>query len=296
MTLSTREGEPVTISLADLHVTCDGKYADLGKPAPTWDDGGPSGLGWAAAVVDPAINAVGAHTGPAFLTVSGAAGISISLDAAVTNDGYSSGPLVWLMPSLHHQGKQLAKLCLDPVSLADLYPANLTEDGELLASPHLTYPTMAEFLGDLAPRLCGLLNAHLATLEHWTVTVPAIPFWQKGETIGYLTVKARWDKDGRLPSTTATAERIADKYGLSLRAASTIHDQTIEFGDGLGQFAPGLDQEGPTVAADSAGCFMEVYGPTTALSPAARAYLADIATDPDIDVDITVDGAAIFHP
>lgn len=295
MTISTREGKPVTITLTDLHVTCDGPYADIGEPAPTWNDDGPRGLEWAAAVVDPAINAVGAYTDTAFLTMHGATGVSIALDAAVTNDGYSSGPLVWLMPTLHHQGRRLVRLCLEPVSLAQLYPQNLTEDGELIASPHLTHPSLAAFLDELAPRLCGLFNVHLATLDHWTVTVPAIPFWQNDGIIGSITVKARWDKDGRLPSTAETAERIATKYGLSLRAASTLHDQAIEFGDGLSDLAPELDQEGPTVAADGGGSFMTVYGPTTALPPAARHYLAAINADPDIDVNITVSGATIFH-
>lgn len=295
MTISTREGEPVTITLTDLHVTCDGPYADTGTPAPTWDDDGPSGLEWAAAIVDPAISAVGAHTCTAYLTVHGAEGVSISLDAAVTNDGYSSGPLVWLMPTLHHQGKRLARLCLEPMSLAELYPHNLTEDGELTASPHLTHTSMAAFLDELAPRLCGLFNAHLATLNNWTVTVPAIPFWQKHETIGYVEVKARWDQTGRLPSTARTAKRILTQFELPLRPARTINDQAIGLCDALIDLAPELDQEGPCASADGNGTFITVYGPTTALPPAARHYLAAINADPDIDVTITVNGAAILH-
>lgn len=297
MTISTREGEPETISLSDLRVACDGRYADVWEPAPTWAENFENDAArWSTSFVDPAINAVGAHIGTAFLTVTGAAGVSISLDTAVTNDGYSSGPLVWLMPTLHHQGKHLVRMCLEPLSFADLYPDNLTEDGEIIASPRVTHASKAAFLDDLAPRLCGLLNAHLATLVNMAVKVPAIPFWQKGETVGYVTVKSRWDKDGRLPSTVGTAERVAAKFGLALLfAANTIHDQAVAFGDGLAELAPELQMEGATVDGDGTGCFMSLFGPTTALPPAARAYLAAIAADPDIDVDITVDGAAILH-
>ena len=37
MTISTREGEPVTITLSDLQITPAGPYVDAGTPASHWE-------------------------------------------------------------------------------------------------------------------------------------------------------------------------------------------------------------------------------------------------------------------
>lgn len=285
----------MTIRLSDLRVTPTGKRHDRARPAPHWgSDFVADPTHWATWFVDPAIEAVGPHRGVALLNVTGTPGVSITLDAAVTNDGYSSGPLAWLMPTLHHQGKPKVKLCLEPLSSSDLYPEHLTEDGEVIASPDSTHANNADFINDLAARVCTLFNEHLATLTSLVMDVPEVPDWQRDETIGTVTVKARWDAAGRLPSTVKTATSVAAAFGLtSLTAGSTIYDQAVAFGAGLAELAPELDISDPGASCD--GCFVEISGPTTALPPAARCYLNWLTHDPDIDVDLTIDGAAILH-
>lgn len=282
------------LRLSDLRVTPAGQYRANHRLAPRWEANyADDAANWGARFVAPVIEAVGAHTGPSLVLVGGAPGVSITLDAAVTNDGYSSGPLVWLMPTLHHQGKRLLRLSLEPLSLADLHPGNLTEDGKVIASPDATHANNSDFISDLAARVSTLLTAHLATLSGMVMQVAKVPDWQRDETIGTLLVKARWDAAGRLPSTVHTATSVAAAFGLtSLTAANTIHDQAMAFGAGLAELAPELDVSETGASCD--GCFVEISGPTTALPQAARSYLALLATDRDIDVDITIDGADIL--
>ncbi|MDI6872539.1 MAG: hypothetical protein QME79_14535 [Bacillota bacterium] len=94
------------IALEGLSVDPAGHYASADLPAPRWEANyADYPAYWGTRFLDPVIAALGPHCGPSMLDVSGGPCLYLGLDAAVTNDGYSEGPLVWLMPCLIYAGR-----------------------------------------------------------------------------------------------------------------------------------------------------------------------------------------------
>lgn len=193
------------VQLSDLRVYPAGNYAATNRPAPLWEaDHSDDPARWAQRFLDPIVAAVGPHCGPSNLNVTGAPGFYVGLDAAVTNDGYSDGPLVWLMPCLNFAGREVLRLTPEPMAFSDLYPDHLHADGTVIASPDSTHSSYGAFLADLAPRVCEQLNLYFASRHETALTVPAVDQWTRDCAWVRIEIEFSWDERGR-PAAADTA-------------------------------------------------------------------------------------------
>lgn len=283
------------VQLSDLRVYPAGNYAATNRPAPLWeanytDD--PARLG--QQFVDPIIEAVGPHCGPSLLNVTGAPGVYLGLDAAITNDGYSDGPLVWLMPCLIVAGREVLRLAPQPMSFGDFYPDHLDGDGTVIASPDSTHPSHGEYLADLAPRVCAELNDYFASRHETALTVPEVDGWARDCAWVRIAMKlGSWIHDQGAISNTVRAA--GEAFGLtSVETQTSLHNQ-------LKSLAAGVVELAPQMRADGAGhdrrdtAFVDIHGPAEALTPAARVFLTQLDQDKLINVEVMVDGAEVVR-
>lgn len=284
-----------TINLADLRVYPAGNYAGTNRPAPLWeanytDD--PARLG--QQFVDPIIEAVGAHCGPSLLDVTGAPGFYLGMDAAITTDGHSDGPLFWLMPCLNFAAREVLRIAPQPMSFTDFYPDHLDGDGRIIASPDSTHASHAAFLADLAPRVCAELNDYFASRHETALTVPEVDGWARDCAWGRIETGLSFDGRGR-PAIADTARAAGEAFGLaSVGPRSTLYEQLESLAAGVVELAPRMEadfvgHDGP------GGPFVDFHGPVDALTPAARSFLAELSADHRITIGALVDGAEVLR-
>lgn len=284
-----------TINLADLRVYPAGNYAATNRPAPLWEANytdAPAGLG--QQFVDPIIETVGPHCGPSLLNVTGAPGVYLGLDAAVTNGGYADGPLVWLMPCLLVAGREVLRLAPEPMAFSDLYPDHLNADGEVIASPDATHVNHAAFVAELAPRVCAELNDYFASRHETALTVPEVDGWARDCAWVRIETGLSFDERGR-PAIADTARAAGEAFGLaSVGPRSTLYDQLESLAAGVVELAPRMEAD--FAGHDgSGGPFVDLHGPVDALTPAARSFLAQLSADRGITIEALVDGAEVLR-
>lgn len=283
------------VQLSDLRVYPSGNYAATNRPAPLWeanytDD--PARLG--QQFVDPIIEAVGPHCGPSLLNVTGAPGVYLGLDAAITNDGYSDRPLVWLMPCLIVAGREVLRLAPQPMSFGDFYPDHLDGDGTVIASPDSTHSSHGEYLADLAPRVCAELNEYFASRHETALTVPEVDGWARDCAWVRIETGLSFDERG-CPAIADTARAAGEAFGLaSVGPRSTLYDQLESLAAGVVELAPRMEAD--FAGHDgSGGPFVDLHGPVDALTPAARSFLARLSADRRITIGALVDGAEVLR-
>lgn len=283
------------VQLSDLQVSPAGPYAGTNLPAPRWEANyADDPIYRGARFLDPAINAVGPHCGPSLLNLSGGPGLYLGMDAAVTNDGYSDGPLVWLMPCLLFAGREVLRLAPEPLAFSDLYPEQLNGDGEVIASPHATHSSHAEFLAEVAPRVCEHLNLYFRSREETALTLPVIDGWASDGAWARIEADLSWDERGR-PAVEDTARAAAETFGLaSVGPQPTLYEQLESLAAGVVELAPRMEAD--FVGHDgTGGPFIDIHGPVDALSPAARSFLTRLSTDRRIAIEALVDGAEVLR-
>lgn len=283
------------VQLSDLQVSPAGPYARGSLPAPRWEANYVDGPAyWGTRFLDPVIAAAGPHCGPSLLNVSGGPGLYLGLDAAVTNDGYSDGPLVWLMPCLLFAGREVLRLAPEPASFSDLYPEHLGGDGEVIASPASTHSSNAAFLAELAPRVCERLNLYFASRHETALAVPQVDAWTRDCAWARIEVGYSWDERGR-PAIADAARAAGEAFGLaSVGPRITLYDQLESLAAGVVELAPRM--EANFVGHDgSGGPFVDIHGPVDALTPAARSFLAQLSADRRIGIEALVDGAEVVR-
>lgn len=284
-----------TIGLPDLRVYTAGPYGVTNQLAPLWEtDYSDDPARWAQRFLDPIVTAVGPHCGPSNLNVTGAPGFYLGLDAAVTNDGYSDGPLVWLMPCLNYAGREVLRLTPEPMAFSDLYPDHLHADGTVIASPDSTHSTYDAFLADLAPRVCEQLNLYFASRHETALTVPKVEEWARDCAWVRIETGLSWDERGR-PAIADTARDARQAFGLtSVGARPTLDEQLQSLAAGVVELAPRMEAD--FVGHDgSSGPFIDIHGPVDALTPAARSFLTHLSTDHRITIETLVDGAEVLR-
>lgn len=283
------------VQLSDLQVSPAGPYAGSSLAAPRWEAGYVDDPAyWGTRFLDPVIAAVGPHCGPSLLNVTGAPGVYLGLDAAVTNDGYSDGPLVWLMPCLLFAGREVLRLAPEPLAFSDLYPEHLGGDGEVIASPDATHSSNAAFLAELAPRVCEHLNLYFASRHETALTVPEVDGWARDCAWVRIETGLSFDERGR-PAIADTARAAGEAFGLaSVGPRSTLYEQLESLAAGVVELAPRMEAD--FVGHDgSGGPFVDFHGPVDAVTPAARSFLAKLSADRRMTIEAVVDGAEILR-
>ncbi|MCT2300193.1 hypothetical protein M3G04_04650 [Dietzia cinnamea] len=283
------------VQLSDLQVSPAGSYVGSSLAAPRWEAGYVDDPAyWGTRFLDPVIAAVGPHCGPSNLNVSGGPGLYLGLDAAITNDGYSDGPLVWLMPCLLVAGREVLRLAPQPLAFSDLYPDHLDGDGTVIASPDSTHSSHGEYLADLAPRVCAELNDYFASRHETALTVPEVDGWARDCAWVRIETGLSLDERGR-PAIADTARAAGEAFGLaSVGPRSTLYEQLESLAAGVVELAPRMEAD--FAGHDgSGGPFVDLHGPVDALTPAARSFLAQLSADRRITIGALVDGAEVLR-
>lgn len=283
-----------TIGLSDLRVYPAGHYGVTNRPAPLWEaDYSDDPARCAQRFLDPIVTAVGPHCGPSRLNVVGGPGLYLGLDAAVTNDGYSDGPLVWLMPCLLFAGREVLRLAPEPMAFSDLYPNHLHADGTVIASPDSTHSSYDAFLADLAPRVCEQLNLYFASRHETALTLPEVDGWERDCAWARIAVDCSWDEKGR-PAIADSVRAAGEAFGLaSVGPRSTLHEQLESLAAGVVELAPRMEAD--FVGHDGSSPLIDIHGPVDALTPAARSFLTQLSADSRITIEAVVDGAEVLR-